>query len=349
MTIDYGFAPPADRRGGRFVRCGRCNVLQPPSPGNQHRCVACGAPLQRWVAHPPAGGPTTPVTRPLPREQPYLGPPAYRGGHPRWSFGPMVWHEIPPAGDADGRDDPTGALRWVGWLSVVTAAAALLAAGAEVWRFVLMLQGRTMVLSGSIVRASDVLVAISALAVACLALLTASMAVPVVVRTHAAAARRLGRAPSRRPRDIVLRLVIPGWNVYGAGQILTEIDRTLDLLRVRADAQEVSASAAAKPSATPTTGTAGQTARASLLTISWWLSWILSAALIVATLARGLGGSLQAIADTVELHIAVDVLAALVTGLGAGVAFRFARLLTERPTEFDSWVVQPPAPTRPQP
>ncbi len=40
-----------------------------------------------------------------------------------------------------------------------------MAAGAEIWRFVLMLEGRTLVLSGAVVRASDVLVAISALAV----------------------------------------------------------------------------------------------------------------------------------------------------------------------------------------
>jgi hypothetical protein len=62
---------------------------------------------------------------------------------------------------------------------------------------------------------------------------------------------------------------------------------------------------------------------------------------------RGLGGSLQAIADTVELHIAVDLVAAVVAGLGAVIAFRFAGLLTDRPSEFDSWVVQPPEPTRP--
>ncbi len=30
---------------------------------------------------------------------------------------PVVWHEIPPAGDPDRGDDPANALRWVGWLS----------------------------------------------------------------------------------------------------------------------------------------------------------------------------------------------------------------------------------------
>ena len=344
MTIDRGFAPPTDRRRPGYVRCARCNVLQPPSPAGQYRCVACGAPLQRWVAHPPPGGPTAPVTRTRPPEQRYLGPPAYRGGHPQWSFGPMVWHEIPPAGDADRGDDPANALRWVGWVAAVTAVAALVAAGAEIWRFSLMIQGRTLVLSGAVVRASDVLVAITALAVGALALLTAMLAIPTLVRTHAAAARRIGRAPSRRPRDIVLRLLVPGWNVYGAGQIVTEIDRTLDQLRVAAQDEEgeIDAANPVSPRAVRR-----QAAHASTLTIVWWISWIISAGLIAAALLRGLGGSLQAIADTVELHIAVDLVAAVVAGLGAVIAFRFAGLLTDRPSEFDSWVVQPPEPTRP--
>ena len=338
---DYGFAPPSDRPPVRYVRCGRCNVLQPPSAGGYRRCVACGTPLQRWVAHPPAGARTSTVTRSPPGERPYFGPPAYRGGHPRWSFGPMVWHELPPTDAGEPHDDPTNALRWTGWLCVVTAVAALVAAGAETWRFVLMMQGRTLVLSASVVGASDVIVAISSVMVAAVALVTAAVAVPALVRTHAAAARRVGRAPARRPRDIVLRLVVPGWNVYGAGQIVTEIDRTLDHQRVLSRQAGL-----LDESAPPVTGPAA--ARASLLTVLWWLSWIISAGLIIAAIARGLGGSLQAIADTVELHIAVDLLAVVVAGLGAAVVFRFARLLTDRPGEYEHWVVQPPEPTRRQ-
>jgi hypothetical protein len=66
-------------------------------------------------------------------------------------------------------------------------------------------------------------------------------------------------------------------------------------------------------------------------------------------LARGLGGSLQAVADTVELHIAVDLSAALVAGLGALVLRRFARLIDGPRLRPSTWVVQPPAPTRPLP
>ena len=70
--------------------------------------------------------------------------------------------------------------------------------------------------------------------------------------------------------------------------------------------------------------------------------------LIAVTLVRGLGGSLQAIADTVELHIAVDLVAAVVAGLGAVIAAPVRPVCSPiAPSEFDGWVVQPPEPTRP--
>jgi len=201
------------------------------------------------------------------------------------------------------------------------------AAGAELWRFVLLLEGRTLVLSGAAVRASDILVAASGIAVVLFAVLTLVMAIPALVRTHAVAAKRLGRAPSRSTGGVLARLLVPVWNLYGAGQIVTEIDRMLAAHDV-ADDQEPGVSR---------------------ITVLWWLSWIASAVLVVATLARGLGGSLQAIADTVELHIAVDLMAAVVAGLGAVMLRRFARSFRSRVGQFDGWLVQPPAPTRPQP
>jgi hypothetical protein len=125
---------------------------------------------------------------------------------------------------------------------------------------------------------------------------------------------------------VLARLLVPGWNLYGGGQIVTEIDRMLGAAR------------AGEP--------APDGPRASRLTVCWWLSWILSAALTAAALVRGLGGSLQAIADTVELHIAVDLAAAVCAGLGAAMLWRFAHLLRRRPAIPAGWVVREPAPTR---
>ena len=186
--------------------------------------------------------------------------------------------------------------------------AALVAAGAEIWRFVLLLQGRTLVLSGSAVRASDVLVAAAGMAVVVSALFAVGFSVPALVRTHAVAARRLDRAPSRTTIGVVLRLLVPVWNLYGAGQITIEIDRML---------------VAAQPSG-------ARRRRGRWIVRLWWCSWIVSAVLIVITLARGFGGSLQAIADTVELHIAVDLVAAVVAGLAVLMFARFVRLLDDR-------------------
>lgn len=322
MTTDYGrFAPPADRRGAPSVRCARCQVLQ---PGRGQRCVACGAPLQRWVAHPPPGSPAAKPARSGRPKAPYAGPPSYRGGHPQWAFPPVIWRDLPDETPTVPVDDPSGALRWTAGLSTLAAAAALVAAGAEIWRFRLLLDGRTLVLDGATVRASDILVAASGLAVVTFALLAVAFAVPALVRTHYAAARRLGLAPSRSGPGIVARLLVPIWNVYGAGQIVTEIDR---MVGAQSELDE-------------------GPRRASRITVAWWLSWVVSAVLIAITLARGLGGSLQAIADTVELHIAVDLVAAVVAALAALMFLRFARSFSTRSGRADRWIVQPPLPTR---
>ena len=240
--------------------------------------------------------------------------------------------------------DPAGALRWASALSAVTAVTALVVAGAEIWRFVLMLEGRTLVLSGTVVRTSDVLVAASGLAVLTFALLTAAFVAPALVRTHHAAARRLGCAPSRSGPGIVARLLVPIWNIYGAGQVVTEIDRML-AQRPDADSKPARDNDSKPARDNDSAGHIAQ-ARGSRIVKVWWLSWIVSGLLITVTLARGLGGSLQAIADTVELHIAVDLVAAVVAGLAAVILLRFARAFTDRAAEYENWVVQPPAPTR---
>ena len=139
----------------------------------------------------------------------------------------MVWRELPAPDPQPPVHNPVPGLRWATWLAAATALCALVAAGAEIWRFALMLEGRKLVLSGQAVRASDLLVAGSGLAVVCAALLTAAFAVPALMRAHVAAAQRLGRAPSRSERAIAARLLVPVWNVYGAGQIVTEIDLML--------------------------------------------------------------------------------------------------------------------------
>ena len=288
------------------------------------RCVACGAPFHRWIAYPPTGSPARSKPKPA-RRPPYAGPPSYRGGHPQWAFPPVVWHDLPATDPFPVVRDPAPALRSAAWLSLATAVLAVVAAGAEMWRFSLMLDSRTKVLSGRMVQNSDILVAATGSAVVLAGLATLLVGAAALVRAHRAAAVRLGRAPSRRPVAIAARLLVPIWNIYGAGQIVAEVDRML---------------AGAK-------GTdSDKAARVSRLTMLWWLGWIVSSLLMIATLVRGIGGSLQAIADTVELHIALDLVAVVVAAIGFALLRRFATAFTGRRSEYDGWVVQPPAPTR---
>ncbi len=324
-----GHAGPSRYAAPRYLRCLHCGMPQPVASVGPSRCVSCGAPLQRWVAHPPpvAGPARTNRTVATPRSSlPYLGPPSYRGGHPRWSFPPVVWKELPEPPVEQPRS-PVPALRRAAWLAVVTAVAAAGAAGAEIWRFVLMLRGRTEVLSGTAVLSSDVLVAAMGLAVVVAALATAVVAVPALIRAHRLAAHRAGRAPSRSPAAVAVRLLVPVWNVYGAGQIAVEIDRML-LSGLPAEERDQ---------------------RTSRVTPLWWSAWVVSSVLVCVTLARGLGDSLQAIADTVELHIALDFVAVVVAVLTALMFRRFATLLAGRRNPLSGWVVRPPAPTRPLP
>lgn len=236
----------------------------------------------------------------------------------------MVWQED-AAGDDGGRRpaDPSGVLRVAALMAAVTAVVTLVAAAAESWRFALMLEGRTKVLSGATVWSSDVFVAAAGAGAVVATIGALVVSAVALVRTHSVAALRLGRTPSRSRVAVLSRLLVPGWNLFGAGQIVTEIDRLLTAERA-ADAR----------------------GRASRLTVCWWISWIASAALMTAALVRGLGGSLQAIADTVELHIAVDLAAAVCAGLGAAMLWRFAHLLRRRSAIPDGWVVREPVPTR---
>jgi hypothetical protein len=245
----------------------------------------------------------------------------------------VVWRPAAVPAPAEQPVDPGPGLRRATWLAVLAGAAALLAAGAEIWRFALMLQGRTLVLNGAVVRTSDMLVAAAGIIAPLTALLALIYAVPVLARTNAAAAGRRGRAPSRTLGAVAARVLIPIWNIYGAGQIVTEIDRLL-----QAGPNPGAALDDHRPADRPR--------RAGKLTLCWWLSWAVSALLVIVTAARGFGGSLQAIADTVELHIAVDLVAVVVAWLGAAMLSRFRRLLSPPKDQFANWIVQPPAPTR---
>lgn len=306
------------------VQCLRCARVQPPLPRGVRTCVYCSAPLpvQRWRADPPPG--STPAQRSRRMSRPYSGPPSYGRRPPRWGFPPVVWKAEAPPEQPRG-EVPSRVLTRVAALCVVTAVAALVATGAEFWRYLLLLQGRTEVLFGAVVRASDRLVTGAAWATVVLALVTAAVLAPLLVRLHAAAAQRAGLAPSRPAAAVLARLVVPGWNVWGLGVVVGEIDGQLRDPQAR------------RP-------------RPSRLVIALWIAWAVDAALVLTTLLRAFGTSDQAVADTVELHVFVDLAGAVVAVLTFLLLRRWRRrLLGPRPgARAARWVVRPPEPTRPQ-
>ena len=102
-----------------------------------------------------------------------------------------------PAPAPSRRTDPSGALRAAALLAIASAVASLFAAAAETERFALLLEGRTKVLSGTTVRASDVFVAAAGATSVAVTIAALVVAVIALVRTHPVAALRLGSAPSR--------------------------------------------------------------------------------------------------------------------------------------------------------
>ncbi len=329
MTVDQRIpAQPSPA-----IRCGRCGTRQPVARAGPVWCVACGAPVLRWYAHPPPGLNSHPTGATRSRQfaragsastqrRPYLGPPSYGSEYPRWGYRPVAFPAPAPQAPRQSTN-PVPALRLASRLAAVTTVVALVAAGSEIWRFGLMLEGRTRVLSGEIVRVSDVLVAASGIAVLVAAVSAMVVGASALAQAHTGAVAVAGRARSRTTFGVLCRLLVPIWNIYGAGQIVMEIDRML--------------ASVAEPEGRQ---------RRFPVTAAWWSAWALSCILVLAALVRGLGGSLQAIADTVELHIAVDLAAAAVAVLTVVLFRRFVRLFSPPDPGLGRWMVRAPEPTR---
>ena len=323
-------------RPAALAVCARCRRDQPVGPWPPPACVYCAGPLVRlrWQAHTPPGVPVTVAAPPAP-SPPYPGPPSYAGRPPRWGFPASAWRpaEITPAGGLLGHSGsvvPAGRLarsfRLAAVASVLLAGVSVSAAAAETWRFRLLLTGRTQVLPGSTVRAGNALVAATGWLALLAAAVLAVLAVPALIRAPAVFAARHGWAPARPPAAVAGRLLVPGVNLWGAGAVVAEISS----LAVLPPADSGPAPARLRP--TPTA-------------LAWWVLWVVGGAFAVATLIRGFARSEQAVADTVELHIAVDLAAAALAVLTAVLFIRFRRALEPGPDPLAGWSVAAPGPT----
>lgn len=278
--------------------CPRCRRTSAPGAGPF--CPYCGRYLAalEWVAAPPA--PDTPPAVPVPR-RPYAGPPRprpQRGGYPAlpWvrATGPEGATPLHAARALAGTVVP---LLWA------TAAVALVAAGAEVWRYVLLLASRADALNAPVVAASDALVLSAGTIAPVMTGLAGVLVVLWTVRAAAAAAAGAGVVPSRRTRDVVVGWVVPGLNLAVPGAVLAEIEHT----------------ALRRP--------AGGRPCPSRLVLVWWGLWAAGVVLSGVVLLWGLRTGVQARADGVLLHALLDVLAAATAGVTAVLVGHLTRLL----------------------
>lgn len=255
-----------------------------------------------WVATPPPG--ERPRSPQVPR-RPYLGPPVYPAP-PRWGFPQLAWRwprlvpgTVSPAADSPRRVRTSGLLAIA--LLLTTATAALVSAGAETWRYVLLVASRDSLLSTGTVRASDMLTDIAGV----LAMIFAVVSVPVclawVFRARRMAATFSGREPARPDWQVLIGLVVPGPNLVLPYSVLGELEHSV--LRCTG-----------RP-------------RPSRLVRSWWLAWITGAVLFAVTFGWGFTDGVQAQADGVLLHVVLDMSAAVVAVLSALVVRRFTTLI----------------------
>lgn len=280
--------------------CPRCGHVSDAAGGPF--CPRCGRYLAtlQWVAEPPASAVPAP---PLPRPTRYIGPPRYAEAQ-TWGFPAAPWvgadrpvPPVPPERQARSLAAVAGPLLWA------LAAVALLAAGAETWRYVLLLASREGALSADAVAASDALVLAAGTGTVLLGLMAGGFVVAWSLPAADAAAARSNSVPSRSWREIVLGWVVPGWNLAVAGPVLAEIEHgALD----RAPDQ--------RPQPSRLVGV-------------WWLLWAAGGVLTAIVFAWSWRTGVQARADGVVLHAVLDLLAAVTAAVTAVLMGRLTVLL----------------------
>lgn len=261
-------------------------------------------PKLRWVASPPPGA--WPRRRVAPPER-YLGPPSYPVP-PRWGFPNLVWRRptsVP--GTASDEIRPIDRLPVLG-RSVVGvlfafAVLATVAASAEIWRYVLLVEGRESALNRSVVAFSDAFVLTAGLLASILALLPAGLAVWWLLVARRAAADVSGDDPPRPVWQVLVGILVPLANLPMALSIVGELEHAV-LGRPR-DTRP-------KPSRQ---------------VLVWWGAWLLNWVLLGVTIGWRFRGDVQSMADSVVLVALTDLSAAALAVVTALVVRRFSALL----------------------
>ena len=257
----------------------------------------------RWVATPPPGA----LPYAQPRRLRYLGPPSY-ASPPRWGFPPLAWRwptSVPgtPTRSPVSVERVRVAGRYAVAVLWLLAAATLFAAGAEVWRYLLLIRSKTGALPRATVTTSDGLVIAGAVFSITVALFALVLTLLWLSLARVVAADLAGRDPARPDWQVLLCLAIPGVNLVVAGSVLAELEHAV-LRRPVYD----------RP-------------RPSRLVTWWWVAWVAGGLLCAATVLWRLRSGVQAQADGVLWNVATYLVATVVAVLTVRVVRRLTTLL----------------------
>ncbi|SER45771.1 DUF4328 domain-containing protein [Actinokineospora terrae] len=257
-----------------------------------------------WVATPP---PTQRAPEPPRLRLPYLGPPRYRTP-PRWGFPALAWRwPTAVVGVADEApaavERVRGRARFAASALWLLAAVAVIAAGAEIWRYVLLLESRTGALSRGVVQWSDSLVTTGSVLSIAAGIISVTTVIWWLHAARDAAAETAGYTPARPDWHLVPGILVPGVNLVVPGAVLAELEHAI-----------LRRPAAGRPRPSP-------------LLITWWLTWSASGLLFATTLLWRLQDSAQAQADGVLLTAATNLAAAATAILTIRVVDRLSLLL----------------------
>lgn len=247
----------------------------------------------------------------------YTGPPAYPAV-PRWGFPPLAWRwplSLPGRAEVDpvGRTEALGAM--AGSLLWLTAALAALAAGAEVWRYVLLVLSRTQELASATLAVSDALVVTVGLLSWLFGILCWLVVLPWTLRARTAAAGRAGLRPARPGWQVVVGALVPFVNLSVPGSVLAELEHMV--LVVEGERER------------------GARPRPSRLVLVWWCVWDVSLVLGWLALIWHFLPGVQAMADGVVLHACSDTATAAASVTTARLVKYLTRLLaTPDPAEL---------------
>ncbi|HEU0087935.1 MAG TPA: DUF4328 domain-containing protein [Pseudonocardiaceae bacterium] len=253
---------------------------------------------------PPLPTATPPGATETAQPRPYTGPPSYPAP-PRWGFLSVGWRSATSTAPELSAEERMRALAATAvpllWL---TAAVVLVTAGAEGWRYALLLDSRTDAVPAWPLHVSDALVITGGV----ISLLTATLAGLVTVgwllHACATAAQAAGVRPPRPSWQVVAGVLVPGVNLLLPGAVLAELEH---------------AALHRDPDRRP---------RPSPLVTTWWVLWASGLMLAGVTMLWGLRDGVQARADGVLLHLATDLVAGVVAGTTVVVVRRLTRLLS---------------------